>query len=64
MSTRDSHDYTALHWAAKAGKEEVVRFLIDSNTDVNAHNCAGDRPIHYATAEGHETIVRMVRPPL
>ena len=58
---RDSHDYTALHWAAQAGKEDVVVYLLDNNANLHAHNCGGDRPIHYASAEGHFSIVKLVR---
>jgi len=34
--------------------------LLENGADVNAFNCAGDRPIHYAVSEGHFDIIKKV----
>lgn len=41
---------TALHGAADAGRDEIVRVLVEKGADVNAKNGAGSRPLTLAAA--------------
>jgi ankyrin repeat protein len=45
----DAKKWTALHWAAFAGRKEMVAFLISKGADVNQKNC-GETPLHVAAA--------------
>ena len=38
---------TALHYAAAAGSEEVVRLLLAAGADPNARTCEGEVPLHF-----------------
>jgi len=54
--------YTALHWAAKNGKEEVVKLLFGSKIppNVDARSHGGYTPLHIATIQGQDGIVRLL----
>jgi len=54
--------YTALHWAAKNGKEEVVKLLFGSKAppNVNARSHGGYTPLHVATIHGQEAVVQLL----
>lgn len=49
--------WTALHYAAKAGWLEVVRFLVESGASGQAECHIGYTPLQYATEENHLTTV-------
>jgi len=54
--------YAALHWAAKNGKEDVVKLLFGSKEppDVNARSRGGYTALHIATVHGQESVVRLL----
>jgi hypothetical protein len=45
--------FTALHAAAEAGHEEIVRALLEAHADPSASSTAGDTPLKHASCEGH-----------
>ncbi|XP_040432005.1 ankyrin repeat domain-containing protein SOWAHC-like isoform X2 [Cygnus olor] len=51
--------FTALHWAAKHGKEDMAAMLVDAGADINmrAH---GYTPLHIAALHGHRQIVDLL----
>lgn len=49
---------TALHIAALAGKQDVVRILVEHKADVNVQSQNGFTPLYMAAQEGHDEIVR------
>jgi ankyrin repeat protein len=56
---------TALHWAARAGNESVVRYLITSGANLDALTDAGvslmvETPLDYAVWYNHKNIVLML----
>lgn len=55
-AVRDARGNTALHWAALANNERLVKQLLAVGADARATNFAGATPLHYGT--GHEQIVR------
>ena len=54
--------YTALHWAAKNGAEDVVKLLFGSKEqlNVNARSHGGYTPLHIATLHGQDGVVRLL----
>jgi ankyrin repeat protein len=51
--------WTGLHEAAKRGRVEAVRLLLDSGADPNAREIGDNTyPLHWAAAHGHLEVVR------
>ncbi len=51
-SVRDKEGNTALHLAAKHGRIEALRFLIEMKADIEASNTIGATPLFVAVSEG------------
>ncbi|KAK1157657.1 ankyrin repeat domain-containing protein SOWAHC-like isoform X2 [Acipenser oxyrinchus oxyrinchus] len=49
---------TALHWAAKHGKEDMATMLVDAGLDVNTR--AGYTPLHIAALHDHRHIIDLL----
>ncbi|KAM4573909.1 ankyrin repeat domain-containing protein SOWAHB-like [Odontesthes bonariensis] len=47
---------TALHWAAKQGRQEAVDMMLRSGADVNVRS--GYTALHLASIHGHEDIIQ------
>ncbi|XP_064943745.1 calmodulin-binding transcription activator 4-like isoform X2 [Musa acuminata AAA Group] len=60
INYRDSNGWTALHWAASSGREEMVAALLAAGasagvvTNPSAHDPAGKTPASLAAASGHK----------
>ncbi|THU43965.1 hypothetical protein C4D60_Mb02t02410 [Musa balbisiana] len=60
INYRDSNGWTALHWAASFGREEMVAALLAAGasagvvTNPSAHDPAGKTPASLAAASGHK----------
>lgn len=53
VDKRDSAGYTALHYAARAGHDEICHFLLDSGADINATTRSGKATaLHRAALAG------------
>jgi len=54
--------YTALHWAAKNGQEDVVKLLFGSKEppNVDARSHGGYTPLHIATIHGQNGVIRLL----
>uniref|UniRef100_A0A670IQF0 Ankyrin repeat domain-containing protein SOWAHC-like n=1 Tax=Podarcis muralis TaxID=64176 RepID=A0A670IQF0_PODMU len=50
---------TALHWAAKHGKEELVTLLLGAGADVNMR-AQGYTPLHIAALHGHRRLMELL----
>lgn len=52
--------YTALHWAAKHGREDIVAMIARSGGDVNAKSHGGYTPLHLASMQGHDKVIKIL----
>ena len=60
VSSRDNQGKTPLHWAAAAGHQDLVEFLIANRADVNARDSNGATPLHWAAANGFEDVAALL----
>jgi len=56
----DSAKNTALHWAAGAGKTNVMQVLIQYGANLNLQNIIGDTPLHRATWRDQPDSVKLL----
>nr|NQU90521.1 ankyrin repeat domain-containing protein [Bacteroidota bacterium] len=58
----NDNENSCIHFAARAGKIDMVEYLIEKGANINAVNIASETPLHFATAFGHkdvmETLIR------
>uniref|UniRef100_A0A8B9V1R8 Proteasome 26S subunit, non-ATPase 10 n=1 Tax=Anas zonorhyncha TaxID=75864 RepID=A0A8B9V1R8_9AVES len=52
--------WTPLHIAASAGRDEIVKALLDKGAHVNAVNQNGCTPLHYAASKNKQEIAIML----
>lgn len=52
--------FTALHWAAKNGKYELVDFLLGLGVDVGPQSNGGYTPLHLAAMCNHHTVILLL----
>lgn len=52
--------YAPLHWAAKSGKEDVVKLLHRNNADVNVRTRGGYTPLHLAAMQNHYAVAELL----
>ena len=53
----DNNGQTALHWAARNGKDAVATQLLQAKANPNAANNDGNTPLHNAAYNGHAVVV-------
>nr|XP_048675944.1 ankyrin repeat domain-containing protein SOWAHC-like [Caretta caretta] len=58
LATRKDFTSTALHWAAKHGKEDMASLLVAAGADVNMR--AGYTPLHIAALHGHRQVMDLL----
>ncbi|XP_029578576.1 ankyrin repeat domain-containing protein SOWAHC isoform X2 [Salmo trutta] len=51
---------TALHWAAKHGKEDMATMMANAGADVNTRSHGGYTPLHIAALHGHRHILELL----
>ena len=56
----DSYGYSAAHWAAQWGLEEVIAEFIEHRSDLGLLNSCGLTPELVARKYGHETVANMI----
>ncbi|XP_047663245.1 ankyrin repeat domain-containing protein SOWAHD isoform X2 [Tachysurus fulvidraco] len=57
---KDFTSGTALHWAAKHGKEDMATAMADAGADVNTKAHGGYTPLHIAALHGHMHILNLL----
>ena len=60
VHSKNSHNFTLLHIAAKYNHFEVVEFLISQTNDINCKNVAGDTPLILAAMVGSKSIIKLL----
>lgn len=53
MNLADNEGKTALHWAAKFGREEITNLLAQNGAMVNLKDNDGRTPLYYAVEHGN-----------
>lgn len=61
IDAEDATGYTALMFAVRWGKIEVVKFLISAGADVNAKGKEDSTPLGIANEEGYSDIAKLLR---
>ncbi|XP_008412770.1 ankyrin repeat domain-containing protein SOWAHA isoform X4 [Poecilia reticulata] len=57
---KDFTSFTALHWAAKHGNENMAVLMADAGADVNTRSHGGYTPLHIAALHGHRHILDLL----
>ncbi len=60
VNARDEHEWTALCWAAGAGRTALVRLLLDRGADVCATGTDGRTPYQIAEAAGRLDVLPLL----
>ncbi|XP_022045479.1 ankyrin repeat domain-containing protein SOWAHC [Acanthochromis polyacanthus] len=57
---KDFTSFTALHWAAKHGNEDMATLVVNAGADVNTKSVSGYTPLHIAALHGHRHILDLL----
>ena len=60
IEAEDDYNWTALHFAARKGKEAVAAQLLQAGASVSAVNDYGSTPLHYAALNGKSSIANLL----
>jgi len=52
--------FTALHWAAQCGHEDIVRYLLQNGAQVDAINSNGDTALHLSAWKDHPHVASLL----
>jgi len=55
--------WTALHYAAAKGRDDILRVLLNAAADTEAETDVGRRPLHWACRNGHSVRSFAASPP-
>lgn len=62
INLKDKTGRTALSWAAEAGNEKAVKFLLENKANRNIEDANKRLPFHYAAKEGQLAILEVLIP--
>lgn len=60
ISAVDMYGRTPLHWAARAGRDSCVSYLLEQDADIDASDSAGMTPLLHAAQNGKESTVNVL----
>lgn len=52
--------YSAIHWAAKHGRADIVKLLASTGIDVNVRTNGGYTPLHLAAMHGRDEVIKIL----
>lgn len=55
-----THNKTALHWAAEKGHVDIAQLLLDWGADLVIQDRYGETPLHYAADSGHVKAIKVI----
>ena len=61
VDTTNLYGETALHWAVKADREQVVSLLLASGAQPDSADSEGASPIDWASEEGHHHLLPLLQ---
>ena len=61
VDSKDEDGWTALHWAARNGHDDVVQTLLENQATVNAKDNSGSTPLFWAACKVRNTVVDVAR---
>lgn len=56
----DTNGFTALHYAARYGSDELCNILVNNNANVNSFNKKGQTPLHLAALNNKTLVLRVL----
>ncbi|XP_029362842.1 ankyrin repeat domain-containing protein SOWAHB [Echeneis naucrates] len=57
---KDFTSFTALHWAAKHGNQDMATLVVNAGADINTKSVSGYTPLHIAALHGHRHILDLL----
>ena len=60
VDVKNDFGLSPLHYAALAGREEVVELLLQQGANINTFNAQGLTPLFLASRDGHEGVVELL----
>jgi len=60
LNKKDKDGMTCLHWASDRGHRDLVKLLLDRNSDPNIQDSLGNTALHMACQTGQEEIVYLL----
>ncbi|KAJ8319908.1 hypothetical protein KUTeg_001495 [Tegillarca granosa] len=60
LNTRDSNGRTVLFYAARYGKAQAVKNLLNAGSDPNIHDVEESTPLHEAVERCHTEVVKIL----
>lgn len=61
INALDKWNNTALHWAAKGGQFEVMKFLVENGIDTQAVNGQGDNALHWSVYSNNVLFIDFIK---
>ena len=60
INIKDYYNRLPIHYASSGGYYNIVKILINNNTDVNSQDKQGVAPLHYACRNGYFNVVKIL----
>lgn len=61
VKVQNGDNGTAMHWAARTGKQDIVELLLAAGSDINAQDRSGATPLQYAVSYKQDQMAEFLR---